>query len=159
MAPSWADLVPKWPPKWPQKWSKKCSNTNPKNDPQKSEFRATFGPPKWSPKRGPVNPGPEGTGWEARIEKTTENITFQGLSPASQMGDPRPVFGQFREYIFGVRFGGSLRRFGGLPGFILGSLGGCFGFRFLTCSDTRGALAGVASRPFPFFFGCLLMDS
>ena len=33
LAPSWADLAPKWPPKWP----KNCPKTGPKNDPQKCE--------------------------------------------------------------------------------------------------------------------------
>ena len=38
LAPSWADLVPKWSPKWPPKWSKSGPKSGPKNDPQKSEF-------------------------------------------------------------------------------------------------------------------------
>ena len=38
LAPSWADLVPKWSPKWPPKWSKSGPKNGPKNDPQKSEF-------------------------------------------------------------------------------------------------------------------------
>ena len=38
LAPSWADLVPKWSPKWPPKWSKSGPKNDPKNDPQKSDF-------------------------------------------------------------------------------------------------------------------------
>ena len=42
LAPSWADLVPKWSPKWPPKWSKSNPKNGPKNgpknDPQKSEL-------------------------------------------------------------------------------------------------------------------------
>ena len=44
LAPSWADLVPKWSPKWPQKWSKKCSKMCSKNEPRNSPQNASFGP-------------------------------------------------------------------------------------------------------------------
>ena len=75
----------------------------------------TPGPPKWPPKWVPVNPGPVGAGGGVGGEKTLENITFQGLSLAGQMGARGWVFGQFREGPFGVCFGGSFGRSGGLP--------------------------------------------
>ena len=38
LAPSWADLVPKWSPKWAPKWSKSGPKNGPKNDPQQIDF-------------------------------------------------------------------------------------------------------------------------
>ena len=75
----------------------------------------TPGPPKWPPKWVPVNPGTVGAGGGVGGEKTLENITFQGLSLAGQMGARGWVFGQFREGPCGVCFGGSFGRSGGLP--------------------------------------------
>ena len=37
LAPSWADLAPKWPPIWPSKWPKNNPKTGLKNDPQQNE--------------------------------------------------------------------------------------------------------------------------
>ena len=52
LAPSWADLVPKWSPKWlPKRSTKSGPKNDPKNDPKKSDFQANFGPQN-GPKMG-----------------------------------------------------------------------------------------------------------
>ena len=56
----------------------------------------------------PVNPRPVSAGLGARIEKTLEFVTFEGLPASGHMGGAPPFPAQFRSPLSGVLFGGSL---------------------------------------------------
>ena len=56
----------------------------------------------------PVNPRPEGAGLGARIEKTLEFVTFEGLPASGHMGAAPPFPTRFQGSVFGVLFGGPL---------------------------------------------------